>query len=121
VAKTTVERDSRFQVVYGKTNAVDLLKQGVAQPSAPCHHHGQPAAVSHQASSYPPDGYGRATTLTVVVLKLVDRILLLLNRAPKNADDLAAEQEAKRVWDKHAFHKSTGELTAVPKTDPRNW
>jgi hypothetical protein len=57
----------------------------------------------------------------VVVLKLADRVLLLLRRAPKNADDLAAEQEAKRVWDMHAFHKSTGELTAVPKTDPRNW
>jgi hypothetical protein len=55
------------------------------------------------------------------VLKLVDRVLLLFKGAPKNADDLAAEQEAKRAWDKHAFHKSTGELTAVPKTDPRNW
>jgi hypothetical protein len=57
----------------------------------------------------------------VVVLKLADRVLLLFRRAPKNADDLAAEQEAKRVWDTHVFHKSTGELTAVPKTDPRNW
>jgi hypothetical protein len=58
---------------------------------------------------------------SVVVLKLADRVLLLFRRAPKNADDLAAEQEAKRVWDMHAFHKSTGELTGVPKTDPRNW
>jgi hypothetical protein len=55
------------------------------------------------------------------VLKLADLVLLLFRPAPKNADDLAAEQEAKRIWDKHAFHKSTGELTAVPKTDPRNW
>jgi hypothetical protein len=54
------------------------------------------------------------------MLKLLDRILAAFKPRPKSAEDIAAEQEAKRVWHKHETYKWVSGNDPA-QTDKRDW